>query len=60
MDNRELWTALGMDLEKHDDFLAPVPAIFTSLFLDRPNRPKGMGYFDMIVGDVHGIRHLLE
>lgn len=56
MDNRELWTALGMDLEKHDEFLAPVPAIFTSLFLDRPNRPKAMGYFDMIVGDVHGIR----
>jgi len=56
MDNRELWTALGMDLEKHDEFLAPVPAIFTSLFLDRPKRPKAMGYFDMIVGDVHGIR----
>jgi benzoyl-CoA reductase/2-hydroxyglutaryl-CoA dehydratase subunit BcrC/BadD/HgdB len=56
MDNRELWTALGMDLEKHDDFLAPVPAIFTSLFLDRPNRPKAMGYFDAVVGDVHGIR----
>lgn len=56
MNNRELWTALGMDLEKHDDFLAPVPAIFTSLFLDRPNRPKAMGYFDAVVGDVHGIR----
>lgn len=56
MDNRELWTALGMDLEKHDDFLAPVPAIFTSLFLERPNRPKAMGYFDAVVGDVHGIR----
>ncbi|ODA41960.1 double-cubane-cluster-containing anaerobic reductase [Desulfosporosinus sp. BG] len=56
MDNRELWTALGMDLGKHDDFLAPVPAIFTSLFLDRPNRPKAMGYFDAVVGDVHGIR----
>ena len=56
MDNRELWTALGMDLEKHDDFLAPVPAIFTSLFLDRPNRPNAMGYFDAVVGDVHGIR----
>ena len=56
MDNRELWTALGMDLEKHDEFLAPVPAIFTSLFLDRPNRPNAMGYFDAVVGDVHGIR----
>ncbi|KLU67277.1 R-phenyllactate dehydratase beta subunit [Desulfosporosinus acididurans] len=56
MDNRELWTALDMDLEKHDDFLAPIPTVFTSLFLDRPNRPKGMGYFDTVVGDVHGIR----
>ena len=56
MDNRELWTALGMDLEKHDDFLAPVPGLYTSLFLDRPNRPKAMGYFDAVVGDVHGIR----
>ncbi|MDP4125692.1 MAG: double-cubane-cluster-containing anaerobic reductase [Bacillota bacterium] len=56
MDNRELWTALGMDLEKHDEFLAPVPAIFTNLFLNRPNRPKAMGYFDAVVGDVHGIR----
>jgi benzoyl-CoA reductase/2-hydroxyglutaryl-CoA dehydratase subunit BcrC/BadD/HgdB len=56
MDNRELWSILGMDLEKHDEFLAPVPQIFTELFLNRPNRPKGMGYFDMVLGDVHGIR----
>jgi Benzoyl-CoA reductase/2-hydroxyglutaryl-CoA dehydratase subunit, BcrC/BadD/HgdB len=56
MDNRELWTALGMDLEKHDEFLAPVPEVFTNLFLNRPNRPKAMGYFDAVVGDVHGIR----
>lgn len=32
MDNRELWIALGMDLEKHDDFLAPVPAILLTCF----------------------------
>lgn len=56
MDNRELWALLGMDLEKHDEFLAPVPQIFTELFLNRPNRPKAMGYFDMVLGDVHGIR----
>jgi|GEM_PF-3083871 len=31
MDNRELWTALGMDLEKHDDFLSAIPAILKSL-----------------------------
>ncbi|RNC29381.1 MAG: (R)-phenyllactyl-CoA dehydratase beta subunit [Candidatus Dichloromethanomonas elyunquensis] len=56
MENRELWASLNMDLEKHDDFLSGLPGVFTSLFLDRPNRPKAMGYFDMIVGDIHGIR----
>lgn len=56
MDNRELWERLNMDLAKHDEFLAPVPQIFTQLFLERPNRPAGMGYFDAVVGDVHGIR----
>jgi benzoyl-CoA reductase/2-hydroxyglutaryl-CoA dehydratase subunit BcrC/BadD/HgdB len=56
MDNRELWSLLDMDLEKHDEFLAPVPKVFTELFLNRPNRPKAMGYFDSVVGDVHGIR----
>lgn len=56
MDNRELWERLNMDLAKHDEFLAPVPQIFKQLFLDRQNRPAGMGYFDAVVGDVHGIR----
>lgn len=56
MENRELWAALDIDLEKHDDFLAPLPGAYTSLFLERPNRPQGMGYFDMVVGDIHGIR----
>ncbi|EHQ91648.1 double-cubane-cluster-containing anaerobic reductase [Desulfosporosinus youngiae] len=56
MENRELWERLNMDLEKHDEFLAPVPQIFTELFLNRENRPAGMSYFDAVVGDVHGIR----
>ncbi len=56
MENRELWSLLEMDLEKHDDLLAPLQGYFTSLFLERANRPQGMGYFDMVVGDIHGIR----
>lgn len=55
-DNRQMWAELGMDLEKHDDFLAPLPAVYQELFLNRPDRPAGMGYFDAVVGDVHGIR----
>lgn len=56
MDNRVLWELLGMDLEKHDEFLAPLPAVATELFFDRPNRPAAMSYFDMVLADVHGIR----
>ncbi len=56
MDNRELWTILNMDLEKHDDFLAPLPGVYTELFLNRPGRPAGMDYFDQVMGDVHGAR----
>lgn len=57
MDERRLmWDALGMDLEKHDAFLEPVPAIYGELFLKQQNRPKAMDYFDFVVGDIHGIR----
>ena len=56
MENRELWASLNMDLDKHDEFLSGLPGAFTSLFLERPNRPQAMGYFDMVVGDIHGIR----
>lgn len=55
-DWRKMWEDLGMDLEKHDEFLAPVPGIFQELFLSQENRPKGMGFFDFVVGDIHGIR----
>ncbi|GAB6173180.1 double-cubane-cluster-containing anaerobic reductase [Paradesulfitobacterium aromaticivorans] len=56
MENKELWASLDIDLEKHDDFLAPLPGAYTSLFLERQNRPQAMAYFDMVVGDIHGIR----
>ena len=56
MENRELWERLNMDLDKHDEFLAPLPQVYTELFLNRKNRPAAMGYFDFVVGDVHGIR----
>lgn len=56
MDNRELWASLNIDMEKHDEFLSGLPDAFTSLFIERPNRPKAMDYFDMVVGDIHGVR----
>ena len=55
-DWRKMWENLGIDLEKHDQFLAPVPAIFGELYLKQNNRPKGMDFFDFVVSDIHGIR----
>lgn len=55
-DWRKMWEDLGIDLEKHDQFLAPVPAIYGELFLKQNNRPKGMDFFDFVVSDIHGIR----
>lgn len=55
-DWRKMWEDLGIDLEKHDEFLAPVPAIYGELYLKQNNRPKGMDFFDFVVGDIHGIR----
>lgn len=55
-DWRKMWEDLGIDMEKHDEFLAPVPAIYGELFLEQNNRPKGMDFFDFVVGDIHGIR----
>lgn len=52
----EMWSDLGIDLDKHDQFLAPVPSIYGELFLSQQNRAKGMEYFDFVVGDIHGIR----
>ena len=56
MKNKELWASLNIDMEKHDDFLAGFPRAITKLFLERPNRPQAMDYFDMVIGDIHGIR----
>ncbi len=55
-DWRKMWADLDMDLDKHDEFLAPIPTIYGELFLSQKNRPKGMDFFDFVVGDILGIR----
>ncbi len=52
----DMWEELGMDLEKHDDFLEPLPEIYEEVYLSQDNRPEGMEYFDFVVDDIHGIR----
>jgi benzoyl-CoA reductase/2-hydroxyglutaryl-CoA dehydratase subunit BcrC/BadD/HgdB len=55
-ENREMWAELGIDLEKHDQLLNALPAAFQEIYLNQKNRPAGMGFFDFVVGDIHGIR----
>ncbi|MFH1486357.1 MAG: 2-hydroxyacyl-CoA dehydratase, partial [Chloroflexota bacterium] len=55
-DNRQMWTELGIDLEQHDVLLNALSPLYKEIYLSQENRPKGMGFFDFVVGDIHGIR----
>ncbi len=55
-DNREMWAALGIDLKPHDTLLNALGPMFQDVYLSQKDRPEGMGFFDLVVGDIHGIR----
>jgi len=55
-DNRQMWRDLGIDLEQHDALMNALPPIYKEWYLSQKNRPQGMGFFDFVVGDIHGIR----
>ena len=52
----EMRKDLGMDLEAHDALCAVLPTAFGDVYLSQENRPEGMGFWDMVVADIHGIR----
>lgn len=52
-----MWRELGIDIEKHDQLLAVLPDIFKEIYIDvQKNRPETIGFWDFVVGDIHGIR----
>ncbi len=54
---RPMWQDLGIDMEKHDILLSVLPGIFKEIYMDaQKNRPQAMGFWDFVVGDIHGIR----
>ncbi len=56
-DWRPMWKELGIDMEKHDILLSVLPGIFKEIYIDaQKNRPQNMGFWDFVVGDIHGIR----
>jgi len=56
IDYRPMWAELGLDLDKHDALLSALGQAYTATFLAQSNRPAGMGYFDFVMGEVHGLR----
>jgi len=52
----EMWKDLGMDLETHDALCQVLPTAFGDVYLSQENRPEGMGFWDFVVSEIHGIR----
>lgn len=55
-DYHPMWAELGLDLAKHDALLVVLAQLYQQTFLTQPNRPRGMGYFDFVMSEVHGLR----
>ncbi|HHY95444.1 MAG TPA: 2-hydroxyacyl-CoA dehydratase, partial [Firmicutes bacterium] len=55
-DYRELWSSLGVDLQKHDQLCAALPDLYGRVFLTDDDRPQGMNYFTAVVAEIHGLR----
>jgi benzoyl-CoA reductase/2-hydroxyglutaryl-CoA dehydratase subunit BcrC/BadD/HgdB len=55
-ENEQMWSDLGIDLKSHGQLMNALGPIFAEIYLNQKNRPKGMGFYDFVVGDIHGIR----
>jgi len=61
-DYTAMWKDLGIDLAAHDGLLEVLSSAYGEVFLSQSDRPKGLGYFDLLVSEIHGrrIEELLE
>jgi benzoyl-CoA reductase/2-hydroxyglutaryl-CoA dehydratase subunit BcrC/BadD/HgdB len=55
-DYTAMWKDLGLNLESHDALLGVLGNAYKDIFLTQKNRPEGMGYFDFVMSEVHGLR----
>ncbi len=55
-DYQSMWQELGLDLDAHDALLAVLGKGYGDIFLSQKERPEGMGYFDFVMSEVHGLR----
>ena len=55
-DYHAMWAELGLDLAAHDGLLKVLGEGYQQVFMTQQNRPAGMGYFDFVMSEVHGLR----
>jgi len=55
-DNVQMWEKLDIDMKPHAMLMTALGPMYQEIYLAQENRPEGMGFYDMVVGDIHGIR----
>ncbi|MGO9137929.1 MAG: double-cubane-cluster-containing anaerobic reductase [Syntrophales bacterium] len=55
-DYTKMWENLGLNLKAHSGLLGVLSDAYKDIYLSQKSRPKGMGYFDFVVSEVHGLR----
>lgn len=55
-DYRSMWQSLGLDLVAHDALMGVLGKFYQDIYLAQKARPEGMGYFDFVMSEVHGLR----
>jgi len=53
---RSMWESLGLDLAAHDALLGVLGKAYQDIYMAQEQRPEGMGYFDFVMSEVHGLR----
>ncbi len=53
---KRMWESLGLALESHDALLSILGKAYQDIYLTQKNRPEGMGYFDFVISEIHGLR----
>ena len=51
-----LWENLGLNLENHAGLLGVLSDAYKNIYLSQKERPNGMGYFDFVISEIHGLR----
>ena len=51
-----LWEGLGLNLENHAGLLGVLSDAYKNIYLSQKERPNGMGYFDFVISEIHGLR----